>query len=1085
MHRKERNTHIIVDHDQEQTELRFDSEMQYPSKETVWHCDVCEAVFKTLKRLRDHLFEEHADYKCSRFEASLNSEAVDGSEYEVVPKTTPRKPASKIRYSPNKLKQDTMSEEIADGKSASNLNQSKRRPLRSKIKQEREEDSQEHPMLWKCNLCAAQREFLNAGELKKHMARTHTQSMAEQVTANFGILSMEVGNLSIPQRKVLDILEKFISLCKQESSDESLTDHDNGVQLENSIENDDSDEDYVWDDDDEGDDEEYVVIPLRKRGRGRAPKSQTRRSTKSVYVPKRKYKGTGIRYKCWYCKKTFGRVSTLRDHLYLHSGQKRYRCPFCDIHLVHRGAVCQHVKNVHNTTLRDADFYSQRQRPAQDIVWKCDSCDSTFEKLYKVKVHYQDEHKLDHCDIFEAKFKMQLKQDMKLLPVKWRDEILKSEVIDDKEDSGNHGNEMGGQKPSDEVGKDHSNDSNNTSDGNENGDGEKLEDDSAMAAKDMNDEELEACLSKMYSRKVGFRCRYCHKIYTTVSSVRDHLYVHTDEKRYKCLYCDIPIKARGTLSNHMRQCHPDASISEVSQKVRQKPSKEMVWVCTYCAKTFPSVGGVRVHTLEQHGVAKNSIFEVSFSEEFESKVNWRVPSVPRRVVQEVAKKMEDKNWKYKMPDDCEYICKYCDHISARVSTLKDHLCSLHAEKPSYQCFYCNEVFKNRSVRSNHCRDVHPKEVKHKKNLGKESWQILPSQMLVWMCMECNQMFNVVNRLRYHMKESHNSADCKTFTAGLKEREDLTSGNLAPSFDCKFCGKSFDCPSKVQRHETALHQAKMPRYRCDICKKKFLTDRSLLTHKNKFHADWVSEDRPDPSTQTDERIQHLCKYCGKVFDRKCTLTFHERIHSEGRRFHCNQCPRRFLSQHVLSKHQKKVHINPPPKPKRDHICQYCGKTFTQQKVLDSHINIHLGIRPFQCKACQHTFPSRRRLSKHIWATKCKQMLGTRNRKVAQNKKDDQVTSESSPKKQKITSVSTEPVPDRPVGLVELPSQEGRDRDHRPPCRDQDEHSLSHAISMANNVIDQSPAVHVDFRQSWAVPEHHQLAGVYMPVTQWRN
>ncbi|XP_072035664.1 uncharacterized protein [Amphiura filiformis] len=1055
MHRKERNTHIIVDHDQDQTELKYDSEMQYPSKETVWHCDECDLIFKTLKRLRDHLAQEHPDMICNRFEASLDSALEDTGEKEVVPpKRTPKKQP---------------------------------KVLQQKIKVEQEE-IKENPILWRCNLCTNQRQFLSARELRKHMTRAHVHAVGEQLTANFGILSMELGNLSLSCGKTLDLLEKMMTLCQKESSKEGAStrgyDADYGVQLGNSMDVDEDDGCQDDDDDDDNDndddDEDYVSVAFEKRVRPpNLTTNQKNSNKKSVHIGKKKYKGTGIRYRCSYCKKTFGRVSTLRDHLYLHSGEKRFKCPHCELYLMNRGAVHHHVKNEHQGMPFDDAEFSQRQRPSQEVVWQCDVCDSTSEKLYQLKSHVKVEHKRVDCDVFEAKFRTQLKRDMKLLPLKWRAEVMDSELVTNNENKGYHSNDR------DKVCGDESGDSNDTIDVSlkaidEVVENEKTEcDRNAGSSIDLIDEESEACLTKMYKRKVGFRCRYCQKIYTTVSSVRDHLYVHTDEKRYKCLYCDIPIKARGSLSNHMRQYHADAPpILETSQKEKQKPAKEMVWVCTYCAKSFPTLARVRVHTLEQHGVSRCSIFEVSFSDEYENKVSWCVPSVPKRVAQELVKKVDDNNWTYKMPDDCDYICKYCDHISARVSTLKDHLCSLHAENPSYKCFYCDQLFKNRAMRSNHCRDIHPKEVRHKKNLGKESWQILPSQMLVWECMECKQMFNVVNRLRYHMKESHNSADCKTFTAGLKEREDLTSGNLAPSFDCKFCGKSYDCPSKVQRHETTLHRLKIPRYRCDICGKTFQTDKSLLTHKNKFHADWVSDEKPDPSALTDMRIQHLCKYCGKVFDRKCTLTFHEKVHSQGRKFHCNQCPRRFLSQHVLSKHQKRVHINPPAKPKKDHLCQYCGKSFTQQKVLDSHVNIHLGIRPFQCKACHHTFPSRRRLSKHIWATKCKQMLGNRDKKVLQHKNDGQNPSGSSSKKHKNISAPTASAPDRPEGLIELPSQQRRDHE-------QDDHSLSHAISMANNVIDQSPPVHVDFRQAWAVPEHHQLASVYMPVTQWRN
>lgn len=76
------------------------------------------------------------------------------------------------------------------------------------------------------------------------------------------------------------------------------------------------------------------------------------------------------------------------------------------------------------------------------------------------------------------------------------------------------------------------------------------------------------------------------------------------------------------------------------------------------------------------------------------------------------------------------------------------------------------------------------------------------------------------------------------------------------------------------------------------------------------------------------------------------------------FECEECDKRFKTLMTLGKHIKSRYTIV-----RDHLCSVCGKDFATKSVLNEHMLLHTGERPFSCEHCDKSFTGMSRLREH--------------------------------------------------------------------------------------------------------------------------
>ncbi|MPC88003.1 Zinc finger protein 177 [Portunus trituberculatus] len=120
--------------------------------------------------------------------------------------------------------------------------------------------------------------------------------------------------------------------------------------------------------------------------------------------------------------------------------------------------------------------------------------------------------------------------------------------------------------------------------------------------------------------------------------------------------------------------------------------------------------------------------------------------------------------------------------------------------------------------------------------------------------------------------------------------------------------------------------------CEHCGKKFSDQRSCHSHIRGVH----------------DEARQMCRYCGKMFRRRCDLYQHERRHRTAN-LPCKYCDKIFKVGKDLQ-----AHIATHEGGKRFH-CSHCDKELTSYRNLKNHIaSIHQKERPFACQQCKKTY-----------------------------------------------------------------------------------------------------------------------------------
>ncbi|XP_038869381.1 zinc finger and BTB domain-containing protein 40-like [Salvelinus namaycush] len=275
-----------------------------------------------------------------------------------------------------------------------------------------------------------------------------------------------------------------------------------------------------------------------------------------------------------------------------------------------------------------------------------------------------------------------------------------------------------------------------------------------------------------------------------------------------------------------------------------------------------------------------------------------------------------------------YLCRWCSKAFGFKCRMVAHTkrCTMSKEA-RLQCPECPEELPTSRALQLHRNKAHPESKAAKKKRPKVS------------CDMCGRTFAHPSGMLYHKRTEH-----------FEEKP----------FACEECGAKFGANSSLKNH-MRLHTGEKP-YHCKNCDMSFSVAAALAYHTKKKHS---------------EGKMYSCQYCEALFAQSIELTRHVRTHTGDKPYVCRECGKGFSQANGLSAHLQTSHNISEPHdcqkcrlsfstledhrkhiqechPKEYHRCPECNKMFTNPALLEKHIAVHAGGKPFSCKLCQKSY-----------------------------------------------------------------------------------------------------------------------------------
>lgn len=253
-----------------------------------------------------------------------------------------------------------------------------------------------------------------------------------------------------------------------------------------------------------------------------------------------------------------------------------------------------------------------------------------------------------------------------------------------------------------------------------------------------------------------------------------------------------------------------------------------------------------------------------------------------------------------------HMCEICYITFDRKSKLTSHMFK-HSNSRPHKCTICSKGFKTGAYLSRHM-EIHDEPAQlHACTLCDFQARTKPYLKIHYIrkhtedynysCEQCGKMFKVQSDYTTHMKD-HDTESCV----------------------CDICGTSYPSKSSLYFHKHYKHKTKVKEFECEICRKRFKTQKNLDSHAE-LH-----------------KMKYVCEQCGMEFKFKYGLTKHLRTHSGEKSYLCAICGKTFgcLSSqkiHLLT------HVG-----ERPYVCDICGQSFTQRSPMMLHRKKHPGVHP---------------------------------------------------------------------------------------------------------------------------------------------
>lgn len=322
--------------------------------------------------------------------------------------------------------------------------------------------------------------------------------------------------------------------------------------------------------------------------------------------------------------------------------------------------------------------------------------------------------------------------------------------------------------------------------------------------------------------------------------------------------------------------------------------------------------------------------------------------------------------KPEMMNDGEVIHVLSDPIQEQEQAAIIQPPPISVRKEAFHCNYCDIAFSDPLACSEHEQTSHD-----------------PQYPFACGLQNCNFKSDNRNSLVIHIKDFHRLTRpfvCKQCSKTFARRSDLKKHAFVHSgirsFVCDICSKSFTRNTNLTKHKR-IH-SDVRGFKCNLCPdNKGFVNKSDLTRHLEIHMD---------------RRSQQCKYCNKVFFRRDKLLLHQKTHIQSNGIEVEQpiantppvnqsvvfynqpvdtpsasqaTPLNFYTENMIINLDPYNEVATPVNTNFTiYQCDKCIKTFPSMALLQSHQDVHLGIKNFLCIICNKGYVRKKELDRHM-------------------------------------------------------------------------------------------------------------------------
>lgn len=303
---------------------------------------------------------------------------------------------------------------------------------------------------------------------------------------------------------------------------------------------------------------------------------------------------------------------------------------------------------------------------------------------------------------------------------------------------------------------------------------------------------LQEFLTQKKKKSEGWKCDICHKSFSRRPHLEEHMILHSQDKPFKCAYCDDYFKSRFARLKHQEKFHLgpfpcDICGRQFNDTGNRKRHIECThggkrkWTCFLCGKSVRERTTLREHLRIHSGEKPHlcSICGQSFRHGSSYRLHLRVHH-------------EDKR----------YECEECGKTFIRHDHLKKHK-KIHTGERAHQCEECGKCFRRADHLTVHYKSIH---------LGEKIWRRYKA--VVHQCQVCKKEFrgktNLMSHFRTHSGEKpHRCVICnQTFRIKKTLTKHMVIHSDVRPFNCPHCSATFKRKDKLKYHVDHVHSARL-------------------------------------------------------------------------------------------------------------------------------------------------------------------------------------------------------------------------------------------------------------------------------------